>query len=94
MKKTIISLVLMLICLAGFTQAKPEEKKEVKLKFEFTVADIDVIYAALGKLPAETVERIRMYIVQEYTKQTQPATPAKKDEKPAVKKEDEPKPKE
>lgn len=62
-----------LIALFAF-QNKPQEKK---LKFEFTLQQTELIYNALGKLPAEQVEAVRTYIFIEYTKQTADTTKKK-----------------
>ena len=63
MKKTI--LILLTIFLFSFQSQKDEKK----LKFEFTVNEVNLIYMGLGKLPAEQVQDLRIKIAMETNKQ-------------------------
>lgn len=56
MKKLL--LIIGLVCLFSFTGQK-------KLKFEFTVDEVQVIYDALGELPAKFTQDLRLKIMSE-----------------------------
>ena len=45
-----------------------------KVKFEFTVEETEIIYQALGKMPAEQVEALRAKIRAEFQKQMSDST--------------------
>lgn len=60
--KKIILLLLTVTILSFQTQEK-------KVKFEFTVQETELIYNALGELPAKQVEGLRAKIALEYQKQ-------------------------
>jgi hypothetical protein len=66
-----ITKLLILLLTTGVLSVIPlqQPQPQKKLKFEFTVAETELIYNALGKLPAEQVEVVRSYIIIEYRKQ-------------------------
>lgn len=64
--------VFLAIVLLSFSTA--EEKK---LKFEFTIEEVNIIYTALGELPAKTTEAIRAKIAYEANKQIADTTKKK-----------------
>lgn len=62
MKKTF--LLILTVTLLSF-----QTNQEKKVKFEFTVQEVQLIYDALGELPAKQVEQLRSKIVAEANRQ-------------------------
>lgn len=51
-----------------------QTNQEKKIKFEFTVQEVQLIFDALGELPAKQVEQLRAKIVAEVKKQLTDST--------------------
>ena len=71
MKK--LSLLLIIPFVFAFTS-----KVDKTVKLELTVEEVQLVYNALGKLPAEQVEVLRMKIAMEANKQLSDTTAIKK----------------
>lgn len=56
------------LCIMSLTVANAPVPVK-KMKVEFTEAEANIIYGALGKVPAEESEKLRTYIKEEYLKQ-------------------------
>jgi hypothetical protein len=69
MKKIIV------IAALGLMSFTTQEEKKVTLTF--TVEEVNLIYAALGELPAKTTEQLRYKIALEAQKQLNPQEPIK-----------------
>jgi hypothetical protein len=68
MKKTIIigcSLSAMMLCLA----ALPSFNQQKTYKLELTTLEVQLVYDALGELPAKTSESVRLKILKQVTEQ-------------------------
>ena len=76
--KYILLPVTFLFCftIMGFNTQK--EKTEPKIKYEFTPAEVQLIYNALGELPAKQSEGLRAKIAAEYVRQTDTTSIKKK----------------
>lgn len=54
-----------------------QTNQEKKIKFEFTVQEVQLIFDALGELPAKQVDQLRAKIVAEVNKQLSDSTQKK-----------------
>lgn len=68
MKKTFL-LILTVFLFSFQTNEKKAKPVVQKIKFEFTVQEVQLIYDALGELPAKQVEQLRSKIAAEANKQ-------------------------
>lgn len=59
-------ILILIVSLCMSFQTAPSQKK---LKFEFTVEETQLIYDALGELPAKKVENLRLKILMDSQRQ-------------------------